>query len=1037
MRSWLETALLSAAVALAFPAFSGIAAPVVPAMMDKDFRPLPQDQVPAEVMVRARVTDVAPKAFVRICFGWPKAMEFARYKTVVNATTSGLDLAGETPAEDIGGLLEEEKPIAEIDAIEVPDKTYTVLCLRKGVWSPAIPLSLLGQFQTFTVRGMWPRAVKTGNGTQIVHDDVAVTRVTVEFELIYDGKPIKTFSESTTDGDKITVRFATHHLVDGDKKPVAPGPEFLDETCGLVEYARRRADAIEALPWAKGPLPKRYTFLSACSGWKTQTSNKDVYMNEYRTMRQLGCNGIFYGTWDGIDAAVRNKAGIAAEFGKARGDNQNLPGARSQYILPRFHREAADNPPGAGCPAHPANADHRERVRAGVEELMAGIRTLPYEECWFQTISEIGSYYDNSAEGKAHQGCCPHCRKAFQEFVRGFGLSYADFGASSWDDIRSLSGYFATPFDEQKKQADATKAAAEKKLQDDAEASSSLNAVDPDRIPAGADDPDNDIIDLPDEDAEAKERQATGGKTPAQQPKYPLPDHGVALLKHYSARFNNESSARIFAPLREALVEQNEKKRAAVAAGKLDAPEAKQPWVYSFALRGNSFLMGGHSLDFFDWYRHADNAFQYETSNRDPRVWEWESYLCDVGRIHQKKLGTVFSLMIKPDRGAVVQRTLTSVARGVRAIYWYTYGPDWHHPDTFASFYKFPILERMSHVVHMIGEAEDVIYDADWAFPAEVAVVRANYGENDAMWENGKWVYQALTHAHIPVDALDDGYLASEDLSRYKAIYVSESGMRRDAALKLARWVEAGGVLVTSAGGLAIDESGRPLEPLQAAGGLQSRAGVDLWGVVKRYGSTKLAGIDRLEDPPTGARVTGKPPFGGTFDLAVGREVLVPGPGTEVLATFADGGAAVTRHSQGKGAVYVVGFYPGMEYASDVLVEGYDMSRDFRDDKRGFIAAAALAAGVRPVVDASHPLVEGVLVKNPKTGKQAVLLMNWAYKGREHVPLKNVAVTIRGAGSATSATSLWNRVPATTSVVDGLLTVTLPLMEEGEILLLE
>ncbi len=68
---------------------------------------------------------------------------------------------------------------------------------------------------------------------------------------------------------------------------------------------------------------------------------------------------------------------------------------------------------------------------------------------------------------------------------------------------------------------------------------------------------------------------------------------------------------------------------------------------------GNTFLMGGHSLDFFDFYRHADNAMVYETSNRDARVWSWDSYLCDVGRILTAKLqDRVRRLREAPSRGA-------------------------------------------------------------------------------------------------------------------------------------------------------------------------------------------------------------------------------------------------------------------------------------------------------------------------------------------------------------------------------------------------
>jgi hypothetical protein len=328
-----------------------------------------------------------------------------------------------------------------------------------------------------------------------------------------------------------------------------------------------------------------------------------------------------------------------------------------------------------------------------------------------------------------------------------------------------------------------------------------------------------------------------------------------------------------------------------------------------------------------------------------------------------------------------------------------------------------------------------------------VAVVRpqtsAILDASHAAWENGKWVYQALTHAHLPVDALDEGYLLSEDLSRYRVIYISGAAVRRDVSEKLAGWVEAGGVLYTGAGGLVHDEAGLPLAALAPLLGLKPRTPVEMWGGVRRYGSTDLAGIARERDAPAGARVSGQVPFGGSFELAVGREVLEPEPGAEVLATYVDGGVAAIRRAAGKGWVYVVGFYAGLEYAADVLRPDYDMARDFRDDKRAFVAAPALAAGVEPVVAASHPLIEGVLLKHAASGRRAVLLMNWAYKagadgrGRDLVPAAPVTLVVRDAGPVNTVRSLWLRATIPHRREGARLVVTLPRLEDGDILLLE
>jgi hypothetical protein len=294
--------------------------------------------------------------------------------------------------------------------------------------------------------------------------------------------------------------------------------------------------------------------------------------------------------------------------------------------------------------------------------------------------------------------------------------------------------------------------------------------------------------------------------------------------------------------------------------------------------------------------------------------------------------------------------------------------------------------------------------------------------------------------------------LAQEDLSRYKVIYINGPFITRAAAGKVARWVEAGGTLWTSGGGCAADEANRPLKALQPVLGLAGRSAPEMYYRVTLYGATSLERYDDqravLAPVPPGAAVAG-----GQLPAlpapVIGREVLKPAAGTEVLAKFADGGAAVTCRASGKGRAYVVGFFPGLEYSAPLRKESYDMSKDFDASRRAYVAFAALGAGVRPVVDASAPAVEGLLVKNRETGKSAVVLVNWAYRvtgekaaGKTTKAMTSIAtekdlkVTVRGAAAA-KAVSVWlDRALPVQKTADGF-TVTVPQLEEGDVLLLE
>ena len=164
-------------------------------------------------------------------------------------------------------------------------------------------------------------------------------------------------------------------------------------------------------------------------------------------------------------------------------------------------------------------------------------------------------------------------------------------------------------------------------------------------------------------------------------------------------------------------------------------------------------------------------------------------------------------------------------------IYWYTYGPEYFKGDSFSQDPE--AVKLTSKAAHLLGKAEDALYAARWIRPAEIAVVQPETTQRwmdlsgdpphlVAAWENAKWVYTALQHAHLPVDPIDEGILETADLSHWKAIYVSGSHLRRKAAEALARYVRDGGTLYTSGWGLVRDEADRPLELMEPVLGLRA-----------------------------------------------------------------------------------------------------------------------------------------------------------------------------------------------------------------------
>lgn len=483
-----------------------------------------------------------------------------------------------------------------------------------------------------------------------------------------------------------------------------------------------------------------------------------------------------------------------------------------------------------------------------------------------------------------------------------------------------------------------------------------------------------------------------GAKGKARAVPPPQPESAAdSLRSYYTARFMTHATAQVF-PAR--------------------AQQFKAAGIPLYAMQGPTPSWSGASLDWNEFYDHgANTAFVWETSNRDPRAWQWESYLGDIGRGIAARHAMPMGCLVKPHRGAPEQRMLSVVSRGVRVIEWYTYGPDYSKGDSFSQSPE--LLERVAGAARFLGRAEEWLYGAQPLVPAEVAFVTPRSSEiwgragglNGAAFENAKWVWLALAHTHIPVDILSEQQLAEGKLARYKAIYIPGPHLRRDAAAQVKEWVRAGGSLWTDALGLSRDEANQPATAFAEVLGLGERK-LESWGAVEPYRATDFKPLTET-NAPAGAALSWD---GATFSAGIGREPLTPS-GAEVLARFADGKPAVTRHKFGKGDATVAGLWSGLTYSAKVRRADFAMREDFSPAVRALITAPALARNVARPALASDALVESAALV--KDGRRSVALMNWAYQRTPETTGKgglqavtDLRVALPGLGAVKSVRSL-------------------------------
>ena len=434
--------------------------------------------------------------------------------------------------------------------------------------------------------------------------------------------------------------------------------------------------------------------------------------------------------------------------------------------------------------------------------------------------------------------------------------------------------------------------------------------------------------------------------------------------------------------------------------------------VKLYAMQGPTPSWNGSSLDWHEFYDLKPNrAFVFETSNRDARVWQWESYLADIGRGIALRHGLAQGCLVKPHRGAPAQRMLGIVARGTTALEWYTYGPDYSKGDSFSQSPE--LLEQVARAARFLGRAEPYLYEASFDGQPEVAFVSPRSSEiwsratdpSLAAFENAKWVYLALRHAHIPVDVLSERQLAEGKLGRYKVIYVPGPHLHHEAARSLRDWVAAGGTVWTDATGLSRDEANQPSANMNEMLGLKART-LESWGGVAQYRATTLEPLAEASAPASASIKTGNK----VFSARIAREPLEPTT-AETRHSFADGKAAVTRNRHGNGEAIAAGLWAGISYSATVRRPDFNMRDDFDPALRELIAGPAVSRKVwRPAIP-SDPLVEAIALR--KDGRRSVALMNWSYRMDENAlnrarlqPVTGLRIELPGYPNAKSVTSI-------------------------------
>jgi hypothetical protein len=329
----------------------------------------------------------------------------------------------------------------------------------------------------------------------------------------------------------------------------------------------------------------------------------------------------------------------------------------------------------------------------------------------------------------------------------------------------------------------------------------------------------------------------------------------------------------------------------------------------------------------------------------------------------------------------ILQRVLTLVGSGAKAIQYFTFGPEYVFPGNTYSEKAF-LLPRLAEAHQWIGRGEDLLWPGRRP-SAEVAIVHPRSAQ---LWDaldikeglrlidatntnlNGYTVdymaevfdlYLALQHANIPVDILDEDDLASPQLADYKVLYLTSPNLPLPSLNGIIKWTKAVGVCFNVAGAASRDQYDNTPDTFSKATGVKEEG----------YARSPILHLETLLETNH-----------GTGDLgdftAYGGQSKISASGSTIRARFADGTPAVVEEKMGQGKLIKFAWFPGISYRKSAKDDKKYFPKNFSVSIGKWITSPVKEAKVKLPVEVDHAMVETPLLHSSKG--DAITLLNWS-----------------------------------------------------------
>ncbi|HXK44439.1 MAG TPA: beta-galactosidase trimerization domain-containing protein [bacterium] len=422
------------------------------------------------------------------------------------------------------------------------------------------------------------------------------------------------------------------------------------------------------------------------------------------------------------------------------------------------------------------------------------------------------------------------------------------------------------------------------------------------------------------------------------------------------------------------------------------------PFAHNPDKKSPDAAMGSH--DWLEFGRARGSTCMWtEDWFGDNLAYQWSFYCSKLKSVARKSNVMFGGYVIGRTAGeGVTQKMLAIFGHGGKIIKFYVFGPEYNFPGNCwsenpkvikgimrastitakAEEFLYPGKPLISKVAILTPQSS-LVWDQKEMEIASGIVDATNVNQNHASTSYMAEVYNlylALMHANIQVDFVDETDLVdSKTMANYRVLFVTAPNLPAECTSALQKWVNGGGILVTTHAAITADRYDEPTNDFYSWLGMK---------IDEQPHPRMILSWNKWKDSSVDTVALGQEVFKAAW--AKGK-MLSTRKNSEILATFSDGSPAIVYVPAGKGGVIHYEFYPGCSYfLSQIESEktGYNkLPCGFSENIRNCILLPLKKAKIAPFVSVSESMIEAVPLVSEKG--MAVTVLNWSGSDKETV----------------------------------------------------